>query len=114
TRRRGGRSASRAVRRYAGTPMNRPLRAALWIVFALGAAACRGCILPDRNLDRQVARSEVVGTWTMTAESREHLAESTGHSCTFTLGDGGTVAYDSVETFHGSYWAGTGTWELHH
>ena len=93
----------------------------MWTALALSAVACRGCFLPDRNLGRRVAESEVVGPWAMTPASvalleRDGLAHEESRTFRVTFHAGGTVDFASAFDGFGGirYERLTGTWTLQH
>jgi hypothetical protein len=88
------------------------------IVLFLG---CHPIYLPDRNLREYVKDTDVVGQWTLTADSLKLLArdgfkmEDTHRYQIAFLGDG-TCEFQSVldSDRGGSYLSARGTWKLEH
>jgi hypothetical protein len=112
--------ASEGWSRYPAVMASRLLTSAMWGVLVLGVAACRGCILPDRNLGRRVADSEIVGTWTMTPESlalleRDGFRRAPGQTFTMTFAGDGAAEFASVDELDQKHYVHLlGTWELLH
>jgi hypothetical protein len=101
--------------------MRRTATSILWVAALLGIVACRGCILPDRNLERRVAQHEVVGTWEMTSETlalleRDGTTFEEGVTFTIKLDEDGSAEFASArDGFDGvAYERLSGTWTLEH
>jgi hypothetical protein len=98
------------------------MRASLLVALLLLTASCRWYGLPHRDVDRTVARAELVGTWTMTPESLALLVRdgyAPAEACTHTieLRDDGTVTFATVSTVGANGkdvtpYTADGAWEL--
>ena len=82
---------------------------------------CASYFDPDRNTKRTVSESEVVGTWTLTADTlamlhRQGIVSDTAHPYTITLENDGTLHFASIlAEIHGNRRIeSAGTWILEH
>lgn len=86
----------------------------------LCVVACRGCILPDRNLGRTVTPSEIVGTWRLTPESlrlleRDGFKPLPDQTFTMTFAEDGAARFASIDPWEPTTYAvRAGTWALVH
>ena len=96
------------------------------VMIAVVCLALTGCgrltPLPDRNLKRKVADTDVVGTWKLTSQSlgqltRDGYIVDPSHALSITFHADGTLEFASVMdgiSGWGTYVEGLGNWALEH